>query len=42
MLSRKMGLAADAWRTLPMTVHIYQSISIEEDPLTHHREAPQS
>lgn len=39
MLSRKMGLAADAWRTLPMTVHIYQSNSFEEDPLARHREA---
>jgi AmmeMemoRadiSam system protein A len=30
MLSRKMGLASDAWRTLPMTVSVYQSVSLEE------------
>ena len=31
MLSRKMGLPGDAWRTLPMKVYTYQSISFEEE-----------
>ncbi|MBX3080851.1 MAG: AmmeMemoRadiSam system protein A [Anaerolineae bacterium] len=31
MLSRKMGLPGDAWRTLPMKVFTYQSISFEEE-----------
>jgi AmmeMemoRadiSam system protein A len=31
MLTRKMGLPGDSWRTLPMKVYTYQSISFEEE-----------